>query len=398
MLIVTPTFHPEPVGTPHYVTDFVRHLAASGPPVRVVTNQPYYPGFRRYPGYGRAQRHDTFGSVPVYRLPTIVPNAGRRLSRLVSEANMLFQVIVAVMLRRLERAHSVVAVSPGSPAAILAGRFLRLPAGRLVVMVHDIGFGLANTTGGLLGRLLAGSIRRVEVWGLNRADRVTVLSDHMGATLRSAGVVSPIETVGLWPTVGRAKVTPEAVVLYSGNLGRKQGVHRLLDLAANIRSQAPESRVVIRGEGSQRKRLIETTRARGLENVTFEDFVPAADLATSLAAARVHVVPQSPEGAEYAVPSKIVNVLAAGRPVIVTAHPDSPIGQLSGLCGAVILVDPADDRALADEVLRIMSLPDEEYQDLCVQARSWAAGVTREDAITRTVGDLVAEGGSWGRP
>lgn len=397
LLLVTPTFHPEQVGTPHYATDFAKAVTASST-LGVVTNQPYYPTFKRFPGYGWNRRLDRLDSIPIYRLPTIVPRGGHLGLRILSETNMLLQVAGALLRRKLHRRQRVITISPGVPSAIIAGWLLTRFSGRHTVVVHDVGFGLARATGGRLGKVLSGLIRLVETWALNRADHITVLSDEMGEVLRVAGVTSPIATVELWPTIDPVHTPPSrsSNVLYSGNLGRKQGVHRLIDLADELQDLSPDTQVVIRGAGSERDALVHSIAEHGLKNVTFDPLVPAEELAQSLAAAEVHVVPQLPEGSTFAVPSKIINILAVGRPVVVTAHVDSPVGQLAVRCRAVVVVDPEDDQAFAHAVCRILSLPNPQYQELCEQARSWAAGVSREDAIRRTLAATWSEGEPWG--
>lgn len=389
LLVFSPTFHPEKVGTPHYVTDMVQALARSHA-VRVVTNQPYYPAFERFPGYGTRTRSDRLDEVPVHRLPTVVPRSGGRLARMASEANMLLQVVVAIVAGRLRRAGRVVAVSPGVPFAIVAGRFLRRRGGHLTVVVHDIGFGLAHSTGGDFGRRIAGVIRRLEVAALNRADRIMVLSHAMGRALVAAGVTAPVETVPLWPTVAGPATDdppPGQTVQYSGNLGRKQGVHTLLDLAHELAATDPDARVVIRGDGSERRSLEDEARRWALTNVVFEEFVPGDRLVDGLAEGRVHVVPQLPEGAEFAVPSKVVNILAVGRPVVVTADEGTPLAALAAECGAVVRVGPGDPTSFAQAVSELLALDDDAYGEIQCAARAWAARHDRNAAVRRIISD-----------
>lgn len=388
VLVVSPTFYPEKVGTPHYVADIVRVLDESGFRVRVVTNQPYYPTFERFPGYGRNTRSDSFGAVPVHRLPTIVPREGRPIARVASEVNMLLQVAVGRLARRLPSSDHVVAVSPGVPFSVLAGRLLCRGPSQLTAIVHDIVFGLARTTGGRFVRALGGAIRRLEVACLNRADRLLVLSEAMGEALHSAGVTCPIETIPLWPTVSPVPDDgkwPGRMVQYSGNLGRKQGVHVLLDLADELAAIDPAANVVIRGDGPEREALASEAVRRRLRNVVFEDFVPSRRLVEGLVEGRVHVVPQLPEGAKFAVPSKVVNILAVGRPVVVTAERGTPLGLLAEDCDAVFRVDPGDVVSLAKEVAAVLALDDDDYEEVAAAARNWACRRDRDASVRRII-------------
>lgn len=356
VLVVTPTFYPESVGTPLYVTDLVRGLLEHGTPCRVVTGQPYYPAFRRFPGYGRRTRADDVEGIPVVRMPTVVPRRGAAAWRAISEVNFLLQVLVRIAIGRLRRAPTVLAVSPGVPVAVLAGAALRRRGGRLVAVVHDVQFGLVRTTGGPVARRLARAARHFEVRALQRADAVTVLSPATRDALVDAGVTVPLHVVPLWPTVETDEFEADPdTVLYSGNLGRKQGVGVLLDVAEGLGVAAPRARLVIRGEGPEGGSLRAEASRRGLGNVVFEPLVPAEELAHALARAAVHIVPQLPEGAAFAVPSKIFNILAAGRPVVATAAPTSTVGLLASEVDAVRTVPPGDVEALVAEIAALLA-------------------------------------------
>jgi colanic acid biosynthesis glycosyl transferase WcaI len=349
VLVVSPTFHPEKVGTPVYATDLVRGLAEEGHAVRVVTNQPYYPAFRRFVGYGRRTRHDVLDGTAIHRLPTIVPRRGRPMWRAVSELNMLLQVVLAILTRRVARSRHVIVVSPGVPFAVLAARLLCRRGGRLVAIVHDLQFGLAVTAGPLAG--LTRMMQWVEVAALDRADVVAPLSEQMADELRRAGLGTEMRVVGLWATVEPTGRMPDPdLVLYSGNLGRKQGVEVLLDIAQRLATMRPTSRLLIRGDGSERDALVERAAARGLANVEFDGFVDEAELAASLEAASVHVVPQVAEAADHAVPSKVFNLLAVGRQVVALTPDHSTLSRLGAELDAVHCV-PANDAAAAAETI-----------------------------------------------
>lgn len=381
--MVSPTFYPERIGTPLYVTDIARSLVRGGRNCRVVTSQPYYPAFKRFPGYGRARRRDDVEGIPVFRAPTIVPRRGGAAWRALSETNFLLQIMLAILTGRIRRGRAVLAITPGVPFAILAGVALRRRRGRLVAVVHDVQFGLVAATKGAASERLAGLSRAVEVWALNQADVVTVLSVEMRDVLVGAGVSRPIAVVPLWPTVAPDSgfEGDPCTVLYSGNLGRKQGISILLDVAERLSPMVPDARIVIRGDGPERQRLVAQASRRGLANIDFQDFVPEDRLAAALATAAVHVVPQVPEGADHAVPSKIYNILAVGRPVIVTAGENSTLGRMSQEVEAVRVVEPGDLDGLVREIARLLE-DHAERRRLGHEAQRWMQGAhTRVAAV-----------------
>lgn len=92
--IVTPTFDPEPIGTPLYTGELARWLRSGGWDVNGVTAQPHYPGFRSTRGTG-AGRRDAVDGIPAYRLPTLVSRKGTFAWRAISDANFLGQGMIA---------------------------------------------------------------------------------------------------------------------------------------------------------------------------------------------------------------------------------------------------------------------------------------------------------------
>lgn len=380
VVLISPTFHPERIGTPLYATDLVRGLVEHGLGCRVVTSQPYYPAFRRFPGYGRGTRRDALDGVPVFRVPTVVPRRGGALGRALSDVNLLLQVALGIVTRRIGRSSSVVAVDPGVPLVVLAGSMLRRRNGRLLAVVHDVQFGLVASTGGAVSRRLSPVARAVEVWALNRASAVAAISAPMRGVLIDAGVSVPVHVVPLWPTLepgAGGEPDPEAV-LYSGNLGRKQGVDLLLDVAERLRAIAPSAHVTIRGEGTERPGLRAEAARRDLENVTFDDLVPEGELAATLAGAAVHVIPQAPKGADFAVPSKVYNILAVGRPVVVTAPRRSALARLAAEVEAVVVVEPGDVEAFAEAVARLLR-DREQRERMGTAAREWVRRTRHRD-------------------
>src|SRR3546814_6950042 len=64
--------------------------------------------------------------------------------------------------------------------------------------------------------------------------------------------------------------------LYSGNLGRKQGLDQVIDLATVLQRRQAAVRIVVRGKGGEAGRLIEEVGRRGLGNIEFRPLVPAS--------------------------------------------------------------------------------------------------------------------------
>jgi colanic acid biosynthesis glycosyl transferase WcaI len=146
---------------------------------------------------------------------------------------------------------------------------------------------------------------------------------------------------------------PVVKVLYSGNLGRKQGLGQVVALAERLAGCRPDIEIILRGNGSQSAEISAEIVRRQLGNIRLTQLQPHEALTTALAAGDIHLVPQNPEAAAFAVPSKVFNIMAVGRPFVATALPGSVLWQLQRDSGAFLCVPPDQPVTFAEAVLRL---------------------------------------------
>jgi colanic acid biosynthesis glycosyl transferase WcaI len=354
--VVTPTFHPEPIGTPHYALQLVRWVRSQGWTVDVVTANPYYPRFELYEGYDGGWRTEVLDDgITVRRLRTLVPKEGRSSWRAASDVNYVAQAVTARVSRRIRPAPLTLAISPGTPLVVAAARALTARRGRVLCWVHDLQGGVARALGSspALGR----AIDRSEARLVASADEVFTLSEGMAAGLRAAGVTKPIDVLPLWATLppdDGTVVERRADVQYSGNLGRKQGCDQLLDLAERLHAARPGTTLLIRADALARRPLEAEAAARGVGNVCFEDLAPHDRLRHALREATVHVAPQRPGVGDSVVPSKVVNALAAGCHVVAASEPGTELVHMAARTELLTITPPGDVAAMTGAVLRLL--------------------------------------------
>jgi colanic acid biosynthesis glycosyl transferase WcaI len=238
---------------------------------------------------------------------------------------------------------------------------LKRRGGRHMAVVHDIQSGLGAALGGGLTRALMPVLQGLERWTLNNVDTVIVLSEEMKQHLRALGVRTPVEIQP--PMVNADFIHPAKepgeplTLMYSGNLGRKQGLGQVIALAEELARRESPARIVIRGGGAMRDALVAEVAEKQLTNIDIQDLVPRDEIARSLAEAHVHLVPQIASGGDFAVPSKIFSIMAAGRTFVATAEPGSTLAELADQTGAFICVRPDDAAAYADAVETLLADP-----------------------------------------
>ncbi|GGE43306.1 hypothetical protein GCM10011367_17490 [Marinicauda pacifica] len=201
------------------------------------------------------------------------------------------------------------------------------------------------------------ALRLLERYALNRADVIVTLSSGMAEAIRELGVRTPVIVAPPQLDVHKFKVLPEPAnptVVYSGAMGRKQGLHQILAAAEVLKTRDSEIQIVIRGQGGIKDELVTLAHSKNLTNVRFEPLAPFDQLNEAMASGHIHLVPQASDGADFAVPSKIFSIMACGRPFIATAHAESPLADLAEQSGSGVVVTPDDPFALADAITSLM--------------------------------------------
>ncbi|HAH0529112.1 TPA: glycosyltransferase, partial [Escherichia coli] len=146
------------------------------------------------------------------------------------------------------------------------------------------------------------------------------------------------------------------IILYSGNVGDKQGLEIIPDIASN--PAFSDSVFLIVGEGAGKKRLEEKVLSSQLTNVLFRPLQPYNKLPLLLSMADCHLVIQKRGAADAVLPSKLTNILAVGGNAIITAEIHTELGQLTtNYPGIAVRVEPESDVSLTEGLIHALSLP-----------------------------------------
>jgi colanic acid biosynthesis glycosyl transferase WcaI len=357
---------PEPVGIGPYTAGMVAALAAAGHQVRLVTAHPYYPAWRVDPAGARPWYHrERQGSVDIWRCPLYVPRApsgARRIAHHLSFAIAALAPMAAAVVRF--RPELVLTIAPSLLSVPLARLAAWLAQARLWIHVQDFEVEAAFATGLLNGAgCIARLAHRFERASLGSAQLVSSISPQMCRRLEQKGVPPDrVTEFRNWADTDRITPTAHAsgyrsewglgnrhVALYSGNIGNKQGIEILVEVARRL--VAREDIVfVVCGEGPYRAQL--EARAAGLSNLQFRPLQPAEQMGALLGLASVHLLPQCAGAADLVLPSKLGNMLASGRPIVATAAPGTGIAQEVAGCG--LITPPGDAAAMAGAVVSLI--------------------------------------------
>ena len=170
------------------------------------------------------------------------------------------------------------------------------------------------------------------------------------------------------------------VVLHAGNLGFYGAWETLVDAARLLEGEGVG--FIFVGNGASKDRV--AALGNGSRNIRFLPFRPTKDVPFVLAAGDLHLVTVRAGLEGVVVPSKLYGILAAGRPVLAVAHPQSDVARIVAKSGAGIVADPNDPGAVAAGIRGLMS--DRKKLDLMAQrARSAALEYEQSRELKRFV-------------
>lgn len=335
VLIVSHYFPPE-VGAPQTrLYETAIGLQAVGHDVTVLTGPPHYPTGVTRPGYSPWRiRRERLGDIRIVRVPVLArPNRGlvdRSLDQL------SFAMTAAAAGPVVERSDVVVVDSPPLPLGLTAGLYRRLYRRPYLFHVADPWPDYPIQMGALRNSALIRIARSIEATSYRHASLITTvspgnvrrLSAHREARGKVRLLLNGVDVRRFQPDRSPAEARaalgwPEArlTLVYAGSVGLAQGLGTLIDAVAPLYDAGLVVHVV--GDGYDRDRLAREVAMRGLHHIRFADPVTRDEVPTVLAAADAILVLLQPGPLnEDSLPTKLVEGLAAGRPILVSADGD----------------------------------------------------------------------------
>ncbi|EIN8566151.1 colanic acid biosynthesis fucosyltransferase WcaI [Salmonella enterica subsp. enterica serovar Hartford] len=376
ILVYGINYSPELTGIGKYTGEMVAWMAQEGHEVRVITAPPYYPQWKVGERYSAWRYRREEGEATVWRCPLYVPKQPSTLKRLLHLGSFALSSFFPLMAQRRWKPDRIIGVVPTLFCTPGMRLLATLSGTRTVLHIQDyevdamLGLGMA-------GKGKRGSVARLatafERSALRNVDNVSTISRSMMNKAREKGVAAEkILFFPNWSEVARfqdvndADVTalrqqlglPEGkkIVLYSGNIGEKQGLEKVIDAAERLRDRPLIFAIV--GQGGGKARLENMARERGLANIKFLPLQPYDALPALLKMGDCHLVVQKRGAADAVLPSKLTNILAVGGNAVITAEPHTELRQLCARYpGIAVCVEPESTDALVDGISQALAMP-----------------------------------------
>jgi glycosyltransferase involved in cell wall biosynthesis len=143
------------------------------------------------------------------------------------------------------------------------------------------------------------------------------------------------------------------VIVHAGNLGFYGAWETLIRGIQMLASEGVG--LVFVGEGAMKGKVEEY--ARDCRNVRFLPFRPVAEVPHVMAAGDLHAITVKRGLEGVVVPSKVYNILAAGRPLLAVATAQTEVTRFSERDGCGVSADPDDPQAVANAVRAVLHAP-----------------------------------------
>jgi len=146
------------------------------------------------------------------------------------------------------------------------------------------------------------------------------------------------------------------IILYAGIIGLAQGIETLVEVAKLLKNDKKILFLFV-GEGPLKKELLRLQRSHELDNMCLINQIPGKEVFKYIAASDVCLVPlKKTDIFKSALPSKMFDAWACGRPVILTV--DGEAREHLNKANAGIYVAPEDHTGIKKAIIHLFNNPD----------------------------------------
>ena len=353
IVVISQYFPPETGAAPTRWNELADRWADDAS-VTVITSAPDYPEGELYDGYDNEWlQREKHGDVDVLYTKTITSSSGNLLQR--SLKFVWFMLMSFLVGLRYTSPNAVVATSPQPLTGVSAWLLARLKRATFVFEVRDLWPESILAVSEFDNRVVIWLLDRTVLFLYRRSDTLVVVSRAFIEPISERGVdptkieyhpngIDPsFYTTDEEPPASFPDLADEFTVTYVGTIGRAHGLAVIIDAAREL----SDAQFVIVGDGAEREQLEQ--EAAELDNVVFTGRRPKAEVPHYLSAADAALVHLKPrEVFETVIPSKLLEAMAAGLPVILGVRGEAE--WILSEAQAGITIEPGDATELREAV------------------------------------------------
>lgn len=369
ILYISHYFPPEVNAPANRVYEMARAWARHGRRVKVLTGFPNHPRGIVPPQHrGKVFQRESIDGIEVYRCWMFTaPNRGLVRRTLCYLSFMLSAIVFG--LCRAGRADCVIATSPQIFVAVAGWVLSRIKRAPFIFEVRDLWPEEIVAVGAIKNRLIIRSLERLELFLYRRATRIIALAQGTIEILTRRGI--PAAKLALIPNGvdpnrfdngrhqnhvrDRLNLNGDFLVSYIGTVGMAHGLNVFLE-AAQLMKDTPQVKFLIVGDGAEKQQLCRARDELGLDNLLLLDQKPREEIAAYYAASNCCLVHlrQAPLF-EKNIPSKIFEIMASGKPILLGTRGESK--RLVSRAGCGVFFEPENAADLVEGIRRLQRSP-----------------------------------------
>ncbi|EJM19364.1 glycosyltransferase [Pseudomonas sp. GM21] len=364
ILLMSQYFWPESF----IINDLAIKLASEGHEVTVATGKPNYPDGDIYSGYSAkgVQRERYSSLIDVVRVP-VYPRGKGGAKKLV--LNYLSFVVMGLWyfpkLLRGKKIDVIIVFAPSPIVQVIPAILLKwLKRAHLAVWVQDLWPESLSATGFIkkswvlksVGCMVRGIYKYCDTLLLQSraffeptkkyADPEKLVYFPNSIDIKNFSVRGNII-----PSDLKCELENHFSVVFAGNIGTAQSVESIVE-AASILKQETALRIFIVGSGSMLEWVVGQKKSLNLDNLVLPGRFPADAMSEIFECAAALLVSLNDEEIfSYTIPSKIQAYLAAGRPIIAALRGEG--ARVVSESGAGLVCPPANGQLLAATILSL---------------------------------------------
>lgn len=375
----------ELTGIGKYNGELLHWLGKHSTEILSITNVPFYPYWKKYKGYqNKIYQSSQRNNIYTKRSWVYIPSNPSSITKILSELSFLVSSILSICVnwRRFRHSELIIVVLPPFFLGIIPILFKKRSS-KVLFHVQDLQIDAAKELN-LLPSWLCNSLQKFERFQFNQADFISTISDGMRAKIIAKGINKGVVLMPNWTNMKEIKPIPnrfwlhkklgidpeKKLIVYSGNLGEKQGLEIILEASKRLENNK-ELMFVILGEGLYKKNLSSKSVKSGVKNLIFGSLVPKEKLNLMLNSSFIQLIIQKHEGADSFMPSKLTNILAAGCASIITANKGTGLYNLVFHNNTGKVIDSNSPDKLVEAILNLIKNHGE-YSLIQKNARNWA--------------------------
>lgn len=388
---------PELTGIGKYNGELTAWLTKRGHDVKVITAFPYYPNWKvQQPYSGRWwKKEKPRERETIIRCPLYVPRQPSAVKRILHEFSFLISSSLILLASLFQKVDVVICVVTPFHLGIPARIFSWLKGVPMVYHIQDLQVDAAGDLKMIKNKSLLNTMKASEKWILKNADLVSTISDGMVKKIEAKGINgNKIHLFPNWVDLDYIHPLPKSkslraslgflpsdrIVLYAGNLGEKQGLDMVIQVAHQLRREENLFFVIV-GEGGVKNKLQKLVHQYQLQNIRFLPLQRYENLGALLNMADLHLVPQRKAASDLCMPSKLSTIFAAGGCALITAEEGSTLHNIVYQHQLGILIKPEDPDGLKEGVLKAFNRDRDVYMQ---NARTYAEQFLNKEKVLRT--------------